>query len=272
MRLSNHVKRIISSIIGAPLLILFILKANTPLFSILIIVCILFGLREFYIILEHQQISCFKNLGLFLGILLALLFSFCIIDPMIICFGITASIIIIFLRALFSHINLKNLNISISGTLLGIIYIPLALSHFILINKMDNGGKLILFLLFIIWACDIGAYYFGTYLGKHLLCPNISPKKTIEGSIGGIISSIIVAQLIRPFWWPSLSYLSCLVLSFCISVVAECSDLSESILKRSAGVKDSGSIIPGHGGLLDRIDSLLFAAPMFYYFMRILNV
>ncbi|MGA1867390.1 MAG: phosphatidate cytidylyltransferase [bacterium] len=269
-------KRIGSALIGAPLLILFILKAHILLFIALILVCITLGLKEFYQLLEYQKIYCFKYLGIVLGVLLSLLFALCSPDPMILCFGLTAIIISLFLRALSLPAHalgqdihadyMKKLNQSIGGTLIGILYVSLCLSHLILIRCMDHGRSLILFLLIVIWSCDIGAYYTGTLIGKHLLCPHISPKKTIEGSIGGLISSLLSAQLMRPFWCPQVSVVSCFLLSCCIAVGAQFGDLSESIIKRSAEVKDTGMIIPGHGGLLDRIDSLLFGAPVFFYY------
>ncbi|MGA1823191.1 MAG: phosphatidate cytidylyltransferase [bacterium] len=275
MKLNNHAKRVLSAIIGATVLIVFILKANKHLFACLILVCIVLGLKEFYHLLEFQKIFCFKYLGLLLGLFLALVLSFLPVDPMILNFMLTAIIISLLLRALSAATEKKTLNIqemngNIGGTLLGILYIPLCLSHLVLIRRMDHGCNRILFLLVIIWACDIGAYYTGKLLGKHLLCPTISPKKTIEGSIGGLIVSLIGAQVIRPCWWPQLSILSCLLLSFFIAVFAQLGDLSESLLKRSAGVKDTGMIIPGHGGLLDRIDSLLFGAPVLFYYSRFL--
>lgn len=126
------------------------------------------------------------------------------------------------------------------------------------------GLNYILFILFIIWATDTGAYFLGSALGKKKLWPKISPNKTIEGALGGIVLASIVGvifQLIYPF---NMSMLTIIIVSIVISVVGQIGDLTASAYKRHFGVKDSGQILPGHGGILDRLDSLLFVLPLMY--------
>ena len=152
-------------------------------------------------------------------------------------------------------------------TLFGVLYLGLTLGALPMTRLLPQGEWLIFFLLLVTWASDTGAYYIGTLYGRHRLAPTISPKKTVEGLVGGLIGAIIVAYAAR--WWflPELSGLDCLVLATLLTITGLWGDLTESAMKRSAGMKDSGGILPGHGGMLDRLDSLLFTAPAFYYYV-----
>jgi phosphatidate cytidylyltransferase len=134
---------------------------------------------------------------------------------------------------------------------------------------LPQGEWLIFFLLLVTWASDTGAYYVGTLYGRHRLAPTISPKKTVEGLVGGLIAAIIAGYIAR--WWflPELSGLDCLVLATLLTIAGLWGDLAESAMKRTVGMKDSGGILPGHGGMLDRLDSLLFATPVFYYYITL---
>jgi phosphatidate cytidylyltransferase len=152
-------------------------------------------------------------------------------------------------------------------TLFGVLYLGLTLGALPMTRLLPQGEWLIFFLLLVTWASDTGAYYIGTLYGRHRLAPTISPKKTVEGLVGGLIGAIIVAYAAR--WWflPELSGLDCLVLATLLTITGLWGDLTESAMKRSVGMKDSGGILPGHGGMLDRLDSLLFTAPAFYYYI-----
>ena len=154
-------------------------------------------------------------------------------------------------------------------TLFGVLYLGLTLGMLSMTRLLPQGEWLIFFLLLVTWASDTGAYYIGTLYGRHRLAPRISPKKTVEGLVGGLISAIIVAYVAR--WWflPELSGLDCLILAILLTIAGLWGDLTESVMKRSVGMKDSGGILPGHGGMLDRLDSLLFAAPAFYYYVTL---
>ncbi len=154
-------------------------------------------------------------------------------------------------------------------TLFGVLYLGLTLGTLSMTRLLPEGEWLIFFLLLVTWASDTGAYYVGTLFGRHRLAPRISPKKTVEGLVGGLIGAIIVGYIAR--WWflPELSGLDCLILAILLTVTGLWGDLTESVMKRSVGMKDSGGILPGHGGMLDRLDSLLFAAPAFYYYVTL---
>lgn len=165
--------------------------------------------------------------------------------------------------------NKKYNVLSSALTITGYIYIVVFFSLLILIRDNPGGGYALIWLVFIIaWCCDTFAYYSGRLFGKRKLCPDVSPKKTVEGSIGGIAGSVvgvtiwgIVCKNIA-FNWPGL-----IVLGILGGVVSQIGDLSASLIKRYVGIKDYGYIMPGHGGILDRFDSILFTVPVVYYYI-----
>jgi phosphatidate cytidylyltransferase len=152
-------------------------------------------------------------------------------------------------------------------TAFGILYVGLTLSTVTSTRVLAGGEWLVLFLALVTWAADTGAYYAGTLWGRHLLAPRISPKKTVEGLLGGMGLAVVAALLAQVWFVPQLSPMDMVVLGVVLTGAGLFGDLSESAIKRRVGVKDSGSILPGHGGMLDRIDSLLFTAPTFYYYV-----
>jgi phosphatidate cytidylyltransferase len=159
-----------------------------------------------------------------------------------------------------------------SATLLGLIYIPATLGLLVAVrsNVALAGGAhhWIFFFLLVVWLGDTGAYYVGRTLGRHKLAPRVSPKKTVEGSVGGLLGNALAALLSKKIFLPGASLASLLVLGGIIGVASQLGDLAESALKRGAGVKDSSNLLPGHGGLLDRIDGILFAAPVLFGYTK----
>jgi phosphatidate cytidylyltransferase len=149
----------------------------------------------------------------------------------------------------------------------GLLYVGWTLSYVLRIRTLSEGLWLIFFLVLVTWAGDTGAYYAGISLGRRPLAPTLSPKKTVEGLIGGWVAALAAALVASNWFLPSFSPLDALVASFLLTGAGLIGDLSESALKRSAGIKDSGGLLPGHGGVLDRIDSLLFSSPVFYYYV-----
>jgi len=155
-------------------------------------------------------------------------------------------------------------------------YVGLTLLALPALREEANGPSLVVFLLFVVWAGDIAALYVGSSLGRHKLAPSISPNKTWEGAAGSVVGSLLAAGglLALANWFTQLNsaklsypeeFWYWLVLAVVVNVAAQLGDLAESALKRSAGVKDSGTLLPGHGGVLDRIDALLIAAPVLWY-------
>ncbi|MGY3765350.1 phosphatidate cytidylyltransferase [Vagococcus vulneris] len=144
------------------------------------------------------------------------------------------------------------------------IYVGIGFKNFVLAR--EAGVSILLFALFIVWATDIGAYMFGMKFGKHKLAPHISPNKSIEGAIGGVLSAVVVSLIYGLFVSFSYSLIAMVILTILFSVVGQMGDLVQSAYKRHYGVKDSGKILPGHGGILDRFDSLLFVFPLMHLF------
>ncbi len=150
--------------------------------------------------------------------------------------------------------------------LLSAIYVGFGFHFFIETRYLDQGLSLVFFILFLIWATDSGAYFAGKAFGKRKLWPEISPNKTIEGAIGGIISALIIGNIYHYFFPIFESQLYIIMMIIVVSVVGQLGDLVESALKRHYAVKDSGNLLPGHGGILDRLDSLIFVMPIVYLF------
>lgn len=157
-----------------------------------------------------------------------------------------------------------------SYNFLGFFYSVVLLSHLYLLRQLPSGLEWTFLTIFLVWATDIGAYLIGRQFGSHLLAPQVSPKKTLEGSLGGLLFSIAVALV---FWRMigGANWIRYISMGIIIGISAQIGDLFESALKRSAGVKDSGKLIPGHGGILDRFDSLIFALPLVYYGVKLLS-
>jgi phosphatidate cytidylyltransferase len=151
--------------------------------------------------------------------------------------------------------------------LLGVLYVGFPLGTVVSSRSLPAGESLVLFLAVVTWASDTGAYYAGTLWGKHLLLPSVSPKKTIEGLLGGLALAVSAALLAQWGFASQLSPSDALILGVLVTGMGLLGDLFESVIKRRTGVKDSGGILPGHGGMLDRLDSLLFTAPTFYYYV-----
>jgi len=155
----------------------------------------------------------------------------------------------------------------IAYAVLGFLYIPFLLMHLVMLHRTAYGWQWLLVIMLIVMTNDSAAYYTGCAFGKHRLYPLVSPKKSIEGALGGVIGSICGTLLAKFTFFPQLPLADALVTAVVIGILGQTGDLFESLLKRSFGVKDSGSIIPGHGGVLDRLDSIIFAAPAMYYYV-----
>jgi phosphatidate cytidylyltransferase len=155
----------------------------------------------------------------------------------------------------------------IAYVVLGFLYIPFLLMHLVMLHRTTYGWQWLLVIMLIVMTNDSAAYYTGSAFGKHRLYPLVSPKKSIEGALGGLGGSICGTLLAKITFFPQLPLTDALVTAIVIGILGQTGDLFESLLKRSFGVKDSGSIIPGHGGVLDRMDSIIFAAPAMYYYV-----
>ena len=171
--------------------------------------------------------------------------------------------LLLWTSALAQKASLKEYLGTVASTLLSVVYVAVPLSCLAPLRFLDpTQGRGLMFLLFgVLWAGDIFAYLVGRSIGKHLLFPLVSPKKTVEGSAAGLAGSLLVAWALGQWYAPLGGVKVALFLGLVVAVAGQVGDLVESAFKRSANLKDSGAILPGHGGLLDRIDSLLFGAP-----------
>jgi len=161
--------------------------------------------------------------------------------------------------------------VDVTVLIFGTLYIGFTLGHLLLTRALPDGIFLIFFVVLVTWAGDTGAYYAGMSMGRTPLAPRISPNKTVEGLLGGCLLAVVMALIARAWFIPSFTILDAVVLGLVLTLVGLIGDLSESMFKRSAGVKDSGGLIPGHGGVLDRLDSLLLTAPTYYYYVTLVK-
>jgi phosphatidate cytidylyltransferase len=259
-----HLKRWLSGLILAPSLILFILYSPSWLFLLFILSLTLLGLREFFALSLPGVSTGERTVGMLLGLLLP--FSLYSRDPRCFISALALVFLLLLILALFQKEEFSVRVDHVSKYLLGLLYVPFLLAYFILIHKMDRGKAWILFTLVAVYFGDTTAFYVGRAWGKKKLAPQISPGKTVEGGLGAVGGSIAGSLFFKFLFFPQVATLHALALGLGVGVIGQLGDLFESLIKRSAQVKDSGMLIPGHGGLLDRIDSVLFAAPFVYYY------
>lgn len=177
---------------------------------------------------------------------------------------LTVSVMITMVASLFLK-RPKNVIVDIAVTILGMIYIGWLFSYLLFIRALTEHGAYLFFLMITVWAEDIVAYLVGTKFGRTKLMPRISPKKSVEGAIAGFLVCIAAALIFSQFI--GMNIVDAIILGVLIGVMAPISDLVESVVKRDVGVKDTGDIIPGHGGVLDRMDSFILTAPVMYYYI-----
>jgi phosphatidate cytidylyltransferase len=264
----EHVKRIISVVVILPPLLLFLYTASQELFVLLVMLLVVLSLREYIRILSLSQFPIYVGVSYgtaLLPVLSAYLGGEQAL-PLSLLLGLLALTITTLLRSQDGAQRFPALLHSLFGTL----FIGWTLSYLVLLHGLPAGKGYIFFLCTVVWMGDSVAMYVGQGMGRHKLAPTISPGKTWEGAVGGALGSMLVAGFAGHFLLPHFFLWKHLFLGFFIALAAQTSDLSESLVKRYAGVKDSGELIPGHGGMLDRIDSLLFTAPLLLYMLNIL--
>ena len=180
---------------------------------------------------------------------------------------LAGAVVVLFLTNLFSRQDIKSASSRLGSSLVPLIYCGVLPAHLALLRR-DAGVLWIGIALIVTWGSDIAAYLVGKSIGKHKLAPHISPNKTVEGAVAGFVAAIVGVLILKLMFMKTLSLGHVLLLAAPANLLAQLGDLCESLIKRSGGVKDSSGIIPGHGGILDIIDGLCFAAPWLYYFQR----
>ncbi len=266
-------QRIITALWGIPLLLAFV-WFDTPWFTLLILLIATIaalGALEFYrlaTLSEGQPLTIFGivwTLLFIVGAHFEATYEVTYIAPSLLALAVALPFIWLSLR------HQEGILVSWGWTLAGILYMGWMLSHYESLRELDQGKGWVIFTIFSTFACDSAALFVGRAWGKRHLAPTISPGKTWEGAVGGFVATLAAAVALRVLLGlfdllPSLSYAQTIILGALIGIFAQLGDLLESLLKRRAGVKDSGNLIPGHGGILDRIDSLVFTGVIVYYY------
>ncbi len=263
--LSMIVKRLFSSVL---IIVSLALAINISwLANIAIMFFAIAALYEFFTMIEKKGIVIFKyfGIGLGFGILLSISMQFELTRGWELLLIIIALLSIILIQ--FRRCENKGVVVGLSTTMFGLFYIPWFMSFLIKIRYLEYGVGMLATVVLVTKGSDIGAFLLGSRFGQHPLVSRISPNKTREGFLGGIIFSICVALACHLFMPEIFSYLHLALLGFCLGVLAQIGDLSESLMKRDCEVKDSGNMFPGLGGALDCVDSLLFTAPVFYFWV-----
>ncbi|MEN8728631.1 MAG: phosphatidate cytidylyltransferase [Desulfuromonadales bacterium] len=258
-------QRIITAVIALPILVLCVFYASQGLFSGLLFVISALALREFYRMALPGERRLEGSLSIVAGIFCCLGIVYAA-SPSAILLSIVLPFLLLTLVYLFRCQDMQKVSRDLAVSLFGILYIPVLLAHAVLLRALPDGRNWLFVVLFVVMASDSLAYLFGMKYGKHSLYEAVSPKKTVEGSIGGLVGSVLGAAICKYWFFPGLNWLDIMLVGIGVGAFSQLGDLVESLLKRSFGVKDSGSLVPGHGGLLDRLDSLLFAFPLTYYY------
>ena len=272
-------KRTITSLWYVSLLMVVVWFGGKPGFTALIVIFGVLAVLEFYRMVATAKVPPLTYFGLVwtaffilsrnseLLSLLEVHFNPDLLTPLLLTSALVLSLIGILARR-----QKEGAFTSWAWTMAGILYIGWLLSHMVALRGLPDsdivGRNLVFFVLFVTWVSDTTAFFIGRRFGQHKLVPSISPGKTWEGAIGGICGAIAVSTLFfapTPFQLP-LVYWQAILLSALASILGQVGDLVESLLKRNMGVKDSGWLMPGHGGILDRIDSLVFAGTVVYYY------
>jgi phosphatidate cytidylyltransferase len=263
-------KRVISALvlIGIVTLAIYIDWNNLlpiTMCGLIVTVFTVIGLYEFFTMLERKGINIYKYVGISMGAIipLSIVFKFEPTKKWELALIVIALLFLILMQ--FRRRNTSGVVVDISTTLFGILYVSWFFSFLIKTIYLPNGMGLLAAILLITKLGDIGAYLIGVRFGKTPLNPHISPKKTVEGAVGGLIFSVLGALIGNHFL--NFSYLHIIMLGLVFGIIGQLGDLSESLIKRDCQVKDSGGFLPGMGGILDEIDSVLFTAPVFYFYV-----
>ncbi len=258
-----HRRRFLSAAVLLPPFVLLVYLGTPFQFFLLVSVAILAGLIEFYAMARAGGMDPLQPLGVVAGLSLSGILFFNASGPWL-ASALAGLVIALLIGLLVGAGDPKGAAPRLSITLLGVVYVAGLLSFPALLRAMDQGRTYVFYLALVTWAGDTGAFYAGTMLGRHRLAPSISAHKTVEGGLGGLVCSVLASCLAKAWFWDKLGLGQSLALGLGLGVMGQIGDLCESMLKRSFGVKDAGGLIPGHGGLLDRVDSLLFTGPVLF--------
>jgi phosphatidate cytidylyltransferase len=261
-RASSRFAREITAAILSPLAIWIIGWAPNPVFDAVIGIIGTLALYEFLVLGKRKGYTV--PVIICIAAMLFIVASF-ILEPISVEMGVFLALLVIPASYVFAPGSIEDALPSSGIAVLATLYVGMLGGSLVrLHNDFAEGPKLIFFLLLVVWLGDAGAYYCGKNFGKHKMAPRISPKKTVEGGIGGALTSVITAIVIHFTFFKTFPLLHAVIAGVILSFTGMLGDLAESMWKRSAAVKDSGTLIPGHGGFLDRFDSIFYTAPILY--------
>ncbi|MFQ5645563.1 MAG: phosphatidate cytidylyltransferase [bacterium] len=256
-------QRILTAVIAIPAGLYVVLYSSKTVFGLLVAVLALIALDEFLVMNETAGFPVFRVTGVLAGLAVSL--SFMNFSFRFTGFMLGLAGFLVFVTAVFykKSGDRKEILAAAALTLFGVLLINWFLGHIIWMRGLPRGIALLVYSLLMIWANDSSAYFVGSDYGKRKMAPAISPNKTWEGFLGGLTGSLLVGLAGAPF--AGLSHGKGLSAGLLVGILGPLGDLAQSFVKRTAGVKDSGNLFPGHGGMLDRFDSLIMAAPFLFY-------
>jgi len=293
-------KRIATAVVLIPIVMLLVLRAPVPVLAVVAATVALITVQEFLKLTESYGVQPLRlPTYIFVGLLFLLLAASTIGETpqlsalkFLVGLGFACALApFLFLTITMRRAQMSSAYPAAAASVFAFAYIALPMAMLVQLRQQVAGAFWLLYLLLVVWAGDIFAYFVGRSLGRHLMAPSISPKKTWEGAAASIAASLLVGSLLfsnalpissfllrvglidrrdglfgleKPEMWPII------LLTVVLNIAAQLGDLVESLIKRGAGVKDSGTILPGHGGMLDRIDALLFAAPILWFYVAAL--
>lgn len=263
-------KRILTALLLLPVFFVILWLPEPTYFNIFAVAAAVLAGREYFSLARStgQQASSEVGMTCILGLLAAAWWPEVLRPEWVLLVGAAALAAL----TLHSRTDLKGALGLSASTLFGVLYVGGLMGYVILLKAegpAEHGRDLILLLAGTMWVGDSAALYGGTWFGRHKLAPRVSPKKTWEGAVAGLLGSVAAALVATVTWMQWMSVAHAIAVACVLSAVGQVGDLYESALKRGADVKDSSALLPGHGGMLDRIDSLLFAAPVLFYYHRI---
>ena len=265
-----HLKRLITGLVALPFLLLLIFKWGTGIFALTISIICLIALWEYFQIVLADKDYTVSHPIVLLSFVCgpAMIWAAAGSKPDVVFLILALNIIACGLISVLRFKNDPDLPRVIALQVLGMSYIPLFLAYLVLIRNTTEGVAWTFTVIAVIFMGDTGAYYAGRKYGKRKLCPSVSPGKTVEGALGGLAANVLAGIICKLGFALSLPWIGVVPFFMIIGAAGQLGDLFESIFKRSSTIKDSGNILPGHGGILDRIDALLFAMPVAYWLIH----
>ncbi len=270
--MSNLAARFLTAAVLIPFLLAGIFWSNPVGVWALVFLATVLGLTEFYGMTMAKEPAFERAVAVVLASVLAASVYWLDTSPHLLLVAFAAVTLSAFVFYLFRYREIETLSTRVNAMLSGFLYVGLLLTFVALLKKRGpDGGFWVLITLTVTWFGDTAAYFAGRFIGPFWpkkLYESVSPKKTVVGAFGGLAGNLLATSLAKLVYLPSLSWTDCVLVAIPAGMLGQVGDLCESMLKRSVGVKDSGKLLPGHGGMLDRIDALLFSAPYIYFYAR----